>query len=254
MHIYDYEDKENPSLSDIETVTKIRDKPWMYPSVTTILKIIPNPFIETWRVKKAVELKGENPELEYDEINDLLWGKPICPATGEKIASSDFGTNAHDRVEKLVNAMKDSVFAEQDPYDDYARPVIDYFIENDIEPVEAEKLICCHKMKIAGRIDLVAKKDDRICLFDYKFRDCSSSGKGKFYDSDNYQLAIESFMVMKDMGLDYLPKTYSVCVCNTHGEVYVKEWSQKMIDRGISRAKCARDFYFGINDLTLHNT
>jgi hypothetical protein len=226
--------------------------PWMYPSVTTILNIIPNPFIDKWKVKRAIELKGENPDMKYEDIVQLMWGLAICPKTGERIASSDFGTLAHDRLEKLVNARIDQTSIESDPYDDFAQPVMDYFDEHEIDFVEAETLISCHEMKIAGRLDLVAKKDGKICLFDYKFRDCSGKDKGKFYDKDCYQLAIESHMYMNAMGLEYFPDIYSVCICNNTARVFVKKWSDMMLDRGIFKAKSARDFYFNDNLLTNH--
>ena len=84
MHIYDYSNKQEPKLSELQSITKIREMPWMYPSVTTILGIIPNTFIDIWKVKRAIEIKGSNPELEYDEIVQVMWGQPICPAVGKK--------------------------------------------------------------------------------------------------------------------------------------------------------------------------
>ena len=252
MHIYDYSNKQKPILSKIESVTKIKDMPWMYPSVTTVLSIIPNTFIETWKVKTAIELKGKNPEFTYEHIVQLMWGLPVSPATGQKIPSSEFGTAAHDRVEKLVNSKINNRSVDQAPYDDFAIPVIEYFEEQDITPIEAEKLIACHNLKIAGRIDLIAKKDDKLCLFDYKFRDCSEKEKGKFYDKDCYQLAIESFMVKNDKNLDYLPDIYSICICSSMGKVYCKKWSKKMLDRGIVQAQAARDFYYIHNQLNKH--
>lgn len=252
MHIYDYSNEQEPKLSDVQSVTKIRDMKWMYPSVTTILGIIPNTFIDIWKVKRAIELKGNNPELDYEEIVQIMWGQPICPAIGKKIASSDFGTAGHDRVEKLINAHLDGLELEPDPYDEFAKPVVEYILDNDFKPVATEELLCCHDMKIAGRLDLVAMKEGRICLFDYKFRDLVGKDAGKFYDKDCYQLAIESYMFMKSNDLTYKPDIYSVCICNSTGRVFVKKWTQKMLDRGIFKAQAARDFYFKENLLMEH--
>ena len=252
MHIYDYSNKQEPKLSELQSITKIREMPWMYPSVTTILGIIPNTFIDIWKVKRAIEIKGSNPELEDDEIVQVMWGQPICPAVGKKIASSEFGTNAHDRVEKLINAYMMGDELEPDPYDDFAKPVVEYILDNDFKPVATEELICCHDMKIAGRLDLVAMKSGKICLFDYKFRDLVGKDSGKFYDKDCYQLAIESHMFKNNNDLSYNPDIYSVCICNATGRVFVKKWTPKMLDRGIFKAKAARDFYFKDNLLTEH--
>jgi len=252
MHIYDYSNKDEPKLSDVQSVTKIRESNWMYPSVTTILGIIPNTFIDIWKVKRAIELKGNNPELDYEAIVQIMWGQPICPAIGKKIASSDFGTAGHDRVEKLINAYLDGEDLESDPYDEFAKPVVEYILDNDFEPVATEELISCHKMKIAGRLDLVARKAGKICLLDYKFRDLTGRDTGKFYDKDCYQLAIESHMYMNSSGLDYKPDIYSVCICNATGRVFVKKWTQMMLDRGIFKAQAARDFYFKENLLMEH--
>jgi hypothetical protein len=252
MHIYNFTDKDNPILSDIQSITKIKEMPWMYPSVTTVLGIIPNPFIDAWKVKRAIEIKGDNPNMEYEEIIQVMWGQPICPCSGDKIASSDFGIKAHDRVEKLINASMQGDVIDFDPYDDFAKPVIEYLEDNDFEPYLTEELIACHKMKIAGRLDLIAKKDDKFCLFDYKFRDCSGKDKGKFYDKDCYQLAIESYMWKGIKGINYMPDIYSICICSSTGRVFVKKWTRMMLDRGIFKAKSARDFYFKHNYLTEH--
>jgi len=250
MHIYDYSDLDNPKLSDKTKLSDIRKSDSLYPSVTTILKTIPNPFLQEWVVNKCIEIGRRFPEMKDADIRSLAWGRVKSPE-GEILSSAEFGTRCHYALETLFTgdiSLENRVLGQGDsPYEEFVMEVYDDIINLGITDTQPEVLVCDHDLKIAGMIDLLAKKDGRFVLLDYKFRTCN--GKGKFYDSDSYQLAIESFFIQQEYNLNYLPKICSICVDNVSGIGYFKWWTQKRLDRGIQIFLDARDLYFSINNI-----
>ena len=72
----------------------------------------------------------------------------------------------------------------------------------------------------------------------------NTKGKAKTYDKDCQQLAIESFMLMKEHNLKYLPSCRSVVIdCDTHKH-YHREWSQEEMQKGIKVAKKCAELYW----------
>ena len=65
------------------------------------------------------------------ERKKLKYGTRICPETGDKILSSDFGTAVHQRLEEVLNNRIDSrgLNNETSPYDEWVEPFIDYIDE-----------------------------------------------------------------------------------------------------------------------------
>jgi len=241
MHIYDYTDNNNPFLSDETSITSIRKNENLYPSVTTILKVIPNPFLDKWKCSKFVELARKYPNKCPQEISDLAWGRVEDPK-GNVLPSSEFGTIAHKCLEDMING--------DDIDRDWAEFLFNAYMEIDklyLSDMNPEYLAYDQDLRVAGTIDLLAKMDDKYVLLDYKFRNCK--GKGKFYDSDCYQLSIESFFIQQEFKLTYLPKICSICVDVNTGLPYFKWWSKNKLDRGIQVFLDARELYFSLNNL-----
>tara|TARA_R100001509_G_scaffold132838_2_gene86368 strand:+ start:393 stop:1130 length:738 start_codon:yes stop_codon:yes gene_type:complete len=244
MHIYNFNDLDNPRLAQDAKLADVRKNPMFYPSVTTIIKVIPNYFIDEWKANKYIDLARQFPDESYDKIKERAWGYAISPH-GEDMKVSDFGTKAHKELEYIFNHDDRA----DDKWADFLIQAYDEIIDM-VEPMETEALIANHELRVAGTIDLIAKKGSKYVLLDYKFRNCEK-GSGKFYDSDCYQLSIESLFLKQVYRLNYLPKICSVCICNVTGETYIKWWTQKKLDNGIENFLNARDLYFSINNLEI---
>lgn len=242
-HFYDCND--TPYLTDARTAVQAR-KINAYPSVTTILGTQMTDFMHNiWIPRKLVELAREHPELSVAEIQRLKYGQRICPETKNKIPSSEFGTAVHARLEDVLNNRINGKGLEQSEsaYDGWVEPFIDFIDDNGITPLACEKIVYCHKMKSAGSIDLIAKKGARLHLFDYKCRDTKGTG-GKFYEEkDCSQLAVESLWVKNLMGLEYMPKITSVCICTESKRHYHKNWTATQMRKGVSRFRNLNRLY-----------
>ena len=105
-------------------------------------------------------------------------------------------------------------------------------------------IIANNRIKIAGSVDFIGHDSDgKLFLADYKCR-TNTNGKAKTYDKDCQQLAIESFMLMKEYNLNYLPKCRSVIIdCDT-AKHYHKEWTEDDMQKGIKVAKKCAELYW----------
>jgi hypothetical protein len=228
-------------LSDSNTAPQAR-KAGHLPSVTTVLGILKDPFIDyIWKPKKLIELAREHPDLHPKDVEGLTYGLVKCAETGGMIPSSEFGTTVHARLEGYVNC--DSM--DESAYDEYAAPFISYLASEGIEPKAAEFVVYSDQIRIAGSVDFIGlDKDGNYLLADYKCRSCKGSGVGKFYDKDCSQLAIEAWMFARMYKLDYIPKCISVCIDVDSKDHHHKEWSELECYKGLLRAKLLATLYW----------
>lgn len=242
-HFYDC--KNTPYLTEAKTPVQAR-KLKAYPSVTTILSIQMSDFLHNiWMPKKMVELARDNPMASVAHLKKLKYGTRISPETGEKILSSDFGTAVHQRLEEVLNNRIDSrgLSNSTSPYDEWVEPFIDYIDENEIIPISCERILYCDKMQSAGSVDLIAERDGRLHLYDYKCRDTKGTG-GKFYETkDCTQLAIEAKWLQDTEELNYLPMVTSVCICTESRKHYHKDWNKTQMRKAITRFKHLNRLY-----------
>lgn len=210
---------------DIDTVSKARGKAYVYPSVTTVLSAYTDPFMLDWQKKQMFNINPK--DTDYETASESLYGYRECPETGDKIPSSDFGTNAHKRMELWAqgHTLGDSA------YDPITEDAIGKFKIMRANPVEAEVIMYSHDDECAGTVDLIAEVNGRLELFDYKFRECK--GKSKTYDKDLEQLAIESSWVARNFSLDYLPNITTVCIDSITGKAWFKKWKPERQEKGI---------------------
>jgi hypothetical protein len=151
----------------------------------------------------------------------------------------------HKRIEDFVLADMDARLpADKTPWDDWARPFIDWYIDNDVTPVAVEHMLGEGTVKIVGSVDFIGKDaSGEAFLADYKCR-ANCKGTGKFYPKDLYQLAIESWMLSKRAKMDYIPGCISICIdCDTKKH-YHKVWNPDQILEGVEIAKLCSKLYW----------
>lgn len=246
-HFYDCKPLTAEFNEHITTPAQARKaSPFIYPSVTTILSIVKDDFIDSiYRPTKLVEFAREYPNLDWRSIEKLVYGTREHPVTGDTIGSAEFGTSVHKTIEDRIAAYKGEKEYEASPYDDWATPFIEWIEESDTEPFACEHIVYSHQIKTAGSIDFLGYDgyDGKLFLADYKCRS-NTKGRAKVYDKDCEQLAIEAYMIMKECCLSYLPRCISVIIdCDTKKH-YHKEWTRKEVDKGIQNFKYAAKLYW----------
>lgn len=249
-HFYDCKGESPMFLEDVGTPSQARKySRYAYPSVTTVLGICKDPFIDgIWKPKKITEIARDKPSLDWRDVERLTYGVREHPLTGDQIESSEFGTAVHKSIEEMISVqfLGDDP-TEPTPFYDWGYPFVDWVVENGIKPVSVEYIISSRRIKIAGSVDFVGyidvDNDSKLFLADYKCRS-NTGGRAKTYPKDCQQLAIESYMLMKHHKLDYLPACLSVTIdCDTKAH-YHKWWTPQEMEKGIKVAKkCAELFW-----------
>ena len=249
-HFYNCKNVSSPSFEgEVTTPAQARKKsPRIYPSVTTVLGIVKDPFIdEVWKPRMLVTLAREHLNLDWSGVAELTYGLRRNPVDGTEISSSEFGTSVHKIIEDMVNAeiigaSRDCPFG--NAFDPWAIPFIEWIAENDVKPISCERLVANNRVKICGSVDFIGHdRDGRLFLADYKCRS-NTKGKAKTYAKDCEQLAIESYMLMKEHNLDYLPACRSVVIDSDTKKHIHREWTHEELVWGIDNAKlCAKLFW-----------
>lgn len=241
-----YNCKEEPFLTEANTPSQAK-KVDAYPSVTTVMRIIKDPFLdEIWSPKKYVELARQDESYTMHDIERLKYGMRVSPIDGSEVTASQFGISVHNRLEAHTNNMADDIPLDlSSAWDDWAIPFVDYIKENNITPIASEFITWNKELRVAGSVDFIGKHTDgKFFLADYKCRDCKGRG-GKFYEKkDCTQLAIESYMLAKMWNLNYLPEAISVCIDIVSKKHYNKLWTTKQMEKGIKRFKLAAEIYW----------
>lgn len=238
-HFYDCNDTlDSFLLEDVTTVAQARKVRAAYPSVTTILSICKDEFLDSiYKPSKMVELGRENPYLHWREVERLCYGLRQHPADGSAIPSSEFGTSVHKRIEELVQAKLHGHDIGESPYQEWAAPFLEWIEACGVKPIATECVVADRLLKIAGSVDFIGyDSEGKLFLADYKCR-TNTKGKAKVYDKDCEQLAIEAFIVQRQHGLEYTPECRSVIIdCETKKHWH-HVWNAKDVKAGIVNAK-----------------
>jgi hypothetical protein len=243
-HFYDCNNE--PFLNeDVTTPAQAKKKTKVYPSVTTILSIMKDSFIDNiYRPRMMTDLARKYPDLVWQEIEKLCYGTREHPVTGDTVYSSDFGTAVHHEIEKQVSEIIVPTDEwEEDCWSEFAYPFVEWINDNKVIPVGVEELVTCDKIKTAGSVDFIGYKDDKVILCDYKVR-TNTKGKAKTYPKDCYQLAIEADIIKRKSNLDYLPECISVIIDADTREHHHKVWKDAEKKNGIQIFKdCAKLYW-----------
>jgi len=116
-----YTSSKNPQfLEDVKTPHQALKNGRAYPSVTTVLGIVKDDFLDSiYTPRKLVDLARENPSTHYSILKDWVYGFREHPFTGEMISSSEFGTSVHKRIEDWLMDGE----GEASAYDDWAKQI-----------------------------------------------------------------------------------------------------------------------------------
>ena len=104
-HFYNCKDASDPKFeSEISTPTQAKKKNKVYPSVTTVLSIVKDSFLDSiYKPRMITQLAREFPDLVWQDIERLTYWTREHPVTGDTIESSEFGTTVHKAIELQID-------------------------------------------------------------------------------------------------------------------------------------------------------
>jgi hypothetical protein len=112
------------------------------------------------------------------------------------------GNRVHDWCEKFMLGENPQIPAAIDE-ELRCSGFMDWFDETEPDVVDVEMLVWTDEHRVAGKLDILIREDDKICIVDIK-----TGNAPKIYANYPVQQAFYSISVKERMGLDYLPKRY----------------------------------------------
>ena len=250
MHIYRrFRNGSIRLLKTVDTLAKMRrSKGELAVSITTKLGIAPNPYLDKWRRQRVWEIAILNPKLPFKDADRQSYGMRT-DLDGCRVTSSEFGTRVHAEMEQaILHLMHGADYHSE--YASYYLPFLKWMDSHKVFPTAAEKMIFDADLMLAGTMDLIAEMDGKVCVFDFKTRECRGSDpKSKTYPKDAMQLAIGADIIRRQIGADYNLPIYSVIIDTETGETGVKLWTEKAQLIHLKKALATNHYYNVMNDL-----
>jgi hypothetical protein len=162
--------------------------------VTTFLNIIDKPALIPWAVKTTVEYIRKNLDQLQNDPSELLKSARE-EANRQRDLAAEIGSAIHDWIEKHIKGENPEM-----PDDDKVLTGVNAFLEwveqNNVEFLEAEKIIYSMKYGYTGKLDITAKINGKLYLLDIK------TGNN-IYAETKMQTAAYLLAEMEETGKDY---------------------------------------------------
>ncbi len=138
--------------------------------VTSVLGVLNKPALMYWAVNMTIAYFKETlkPGKSFDEVQiQSMLNEGKIAHRKKKDAAADFGTMAHNWIEKYIKGEKPAPFTNA-----ILKNSIDKFLkwesDNKVQFHEVEKMIYSKKHKYAGKFDFLAEIDGKLWIGDIK--------------------------------------------------------------------------------------
>lgn len=200
--------------------------PRPYPSVTSILKTLAKPALESWKMRKVAEAALTLPRLP-NETDEEFIARIAEDAFEEAGEAADLGTDIHDSIAKWIDyhfmgsGRTYSAHA-------YTGDCIRWLTENVTKVYSSERTVANPGAGYAGRMDLHCEVNGKQSIIDFKSQRVKRNAKGEpkpvFYrDSWPQQLASYAFASMATDA-----RLISIIIDTSDpGPCFVKDWTEE---------------------------
>lgn len=162
----------------------------LYPSVTTITKVIANPSLDRWKQQQMLNACVANPIQSTDDLAEYE-GRMRQFAQKKMVDARAFGSLFHSAIDEL---NKTGYLTEQ--YNE-VKPFVQHYIQwtrdEQVQFLDTEFVAVNDKLGYAGQVDALAVVGGKLTLLDYKTQDVKEDSKGQlkpnWYESWVWQLA-----------------------------------------------------------------
>lgn len=217
----------------------------LYPSVTTVMKVLDKPDIDTWRVERAIKASIASKRQHGERIKQFI-ERILDRAQSKSTNAVEFGSDVHKYIEGLYTGNNfDSVLIPQATKDALAA----YFKAN-VASAKCEQLAINHSMGYAGTIDMDAVLTDTSefhnCLYDFKTQGTKPGKPAMFYDDFIIQLG--AYSLCGSYGC-----IRSLIISSTEpGRIEVKEYTEQETRKGQDIFRHLTALFRLIKGLPLH--
>jgi len=162
----------------------------LFPSVTSITKIVANPSLDRWKQNQMLNACVSSPIKEGDSLERYEANMRELAAK-KMVDARAFGSLFHSAIDELnVTGYLTDKFEEVKPF---VKHYLEWTRDNRVSFVATEFVCVNKKLGYAGQVDGLAVVNGKLTLLDYKTQDVKKDAKGKlkpnFYESWIWQLA-----------------------------------------------------------------
>lgn len=159
----------------------------VYPSVTTVIKLLASPSLNQWFIEQALRHSLSDPCVDEDPE---LWIKRVASRAGEVgQQAADFGTAIHQAVCERLGGRP----AASEVSHILARPiafkVCEWLDAEGYEVIATEKTMVSEALGLAGTVDLQARWHGKNVIVDFKSKEFSRTDKVQPYKEHGWQVA-----------------------------------------------------------------
>jgi len=162
----------------------------LFPSVTTITKVIANPSLDRWKQQQIFNACISNPLKSGDELGEYE-SRVRAFAQRKMVDARAFGSLFHSAIDEL---NKTGFLTEE--YNE-VKPFVQHYIQwtrdEQVQFLDTEFTAVNERLGYAGQVDALAVVGGKLTLLDYKTQDVKEDGKGQlkpnWYESWIWQLA-----------------------------------------------------------------
>lgn len=176
------------------------------PSVSTILKCVPKPGLDSWKLRQVLMASLTLPQRDGELADD--YARRVMQDADEHMSkAADKGTAVHDAIEAwLIDGTMPAVTEIRDLF----IPWRDWWVEQKLTVVHIEESMCHEVNGYGGRIDLVASHPTKgLILLDWKTQEFKK-GAANFYDT--WPIQLEAYARMTGYRISEL---WSVAISST---------------------------------------
>jgi hypothetical protein len=224
----------------LERKTTIRDarSKGLYPSITTILKIIANDSLLDW-IRQNDILAALTARRIDGENDEALISRIIEESNQTAKNAAEWGSGIHALISEYITTknIKDDILPNF-WYD------IMKWIDNHLSCGKSEETLVNHDLRIGGTIDYQGNVDGRKCLLDFKTQGTKKNKPVRYYDSWAYQLG--GYLALTSLDNDICNVIISSSeLGRIEYYIYIEQEKQKAYEKFLS----IRDTFFKIKEL-----
>lgn len=203
-------------------------KQGLFPSVTTVLDVLAKHGLNYWREEKIIEAGFAIGPRVYEFVED--YAHDVRARAFDSVGNAaDLGTLIHGDIEGLLLGTHSEWRVREE-----ANAAVRHMESMGLSICESEARIVNHRHGYAGTADIVATKDGKPVVLDFKTK-ATKPGK-KIEPSENHPTQITAYW-MGYWGIeDAFPKSaalgYNVYISTTEpGRIETVEWSAEVLRR-----------------------
>ena len=194
----------------------------LYPSVTTVMKVIDKPEIDTWRVERAIKASISSRREAGERIKTFI-ERIVEKAQSRSTKAVNFGSDIHSYIEAKLNGQSfESIYIPAKTKDSIAK-----HLETHVTAPNCEVVAINKELGYGGTIDLICTlSDGRRCMYDFKTQGTKPARSFMYYRDFIIQLGAYSLC-------DKFDCVRSLIISSTEaGRIEFKEYTPEEISWG----------------------